>query len=317
MFFYEGQSCPVCGQHFGETDDIVTCPECGAPHHRDCWKQEGHCHFANTHGTDQQWAKTDSQPAPAAPTRKCPNCGKENPEFAEFCSHCGREMDSEPWTFPQPTPPRVNQYTPPTNTPYSPFPASRHDPFGGIPRTEEIDGVSVETIVAVLGQNSAYYLPRFVKMSRTGKKTSWNWSAFLLGHTWLLYRKNLLWGWLCFAFLTVIDFFYTKAYEPLMVQFEQFAQLPSTFTMPENARFLYLILMITSVVMLAVQVILGLYGNWIYMQNVLNKARKLQNDPDLQYNQSFLNTGGVSFAMAMLPSLVLVFAQYVMLLFTL
>ena len=30
MFFYEGQTCPVCGQFFGEADDIVTCPECGA-----------------------------------------------------------------------------------------------------------------------------------------------------------------------------------------------------------------------------------------------------------------------------------------------
>ena len=31
MFFYEGQSCPVCGQPFQETDDIVACPQCGAP----------------------------------------------------------------------------------------------------------------------------------------------------------------------------------------------------------------------------------------------------------------------------------------------
>ena len=31
MFFYEGQSCPVCGKAFAEKDDIVSCPECGAP----------------------------------------------------------------------------------------------------------------------------------------------------------------------------------------------------------------------------------------------------------------------------------------------
>lgn len=317
MFFYEGQSCPVCGQYFGEADDIVTCPECGAPHHRDCWKQEGHCHFAADHGTEQQWAKAEPQPkAAAAPTRKCPNCGKENPEFAEFCSHCGREIDSENWAS-NPVPPRVNQYTPPSYGHYEPFPASRQDPFGGIPRTEEIDGVSVETIVAVLGQNSAYYLPRFYKMSRTGKKTSWNWSAFLLGYNWLLYRKNLLWGWLCFAFLTVIDYFYTQAYEPLMGQLQQFAQAPATFQLPENAGFLYLILLITMAVMVVVQVVLGLFGNWLYMQNVLKKARRLRDDPDLQYNQSFLNTGGVSFAMAILPNLVLVFVQYIILLFSL
>ena len=55
MFFYEGYTCPVCGEKFKESDDIVACPECGAPHHRDCWKKEGHCHFVADHGTDRQW----------------------------------------------------------------------------------------------------------------------------------------------------------------------------------------------------------------------------------------------------------------------
>ena len=40
---YKGVSCPVCGQPFQEGDDIVVCPECGAPHHRACYKQLGHC----------------------------------------------------------------------------------------------------------------------------------------------------------------------------------------------------------------------------------------------------------------------------------
>lgn len=40
---YKGVSCPVCGQEFKEGDDIVVCPECGAPHHRSCYKQLGHC----------------------------------------------------------------------------------------------------------------------------------------------------------------------------------------------------------------------------------------------------------------------------------
>ena len=57
MFFYEGYTCPVCGEKFKESDDIVACPECGAPHHRDCWKKEGHCHFVADHGTDRQWVR--------------------------------------------------------------------------------------------------------------------------------------------------------------------------------------------------------------------------------------------------------------------
>ena len=114
MFFYEGQSCPVCQQHFGENDDIVTCPICGAPHHRDCWKAEGHCHFAADHGTERQWAKGASdEPVKHKPTPKqhCQNCGAENPEFAEFCSHCGRELNATAWQ--SAPPPRVHHFTPP------------------------------------------------------------------------------------------------------------------------------------------------------------------------------------------------------------
>ncbi len=57
MFFYEGYSCPVCKKPFTESDDIVTCPDCGAPHHRGCWQQENRCFYAELHGTDRQWSR--------------------------------------------------------------------------------------------------------------------------------------------------------------------------------------------------------------------------------------------------------------------
>lgn len=48
-------ACPVCGQKFHASDDVVVCPQCGAPHHRTCWKEEGRCHFQSAHGTPSQW----------------------------------------------------------------------------------------------------------------------------------------------------------------------------------------------------------------------------------------------------------------------
>lgn len=50
MISYTDLSCPVCHQPFKADDDVVVCPVCGAPHHRECYRKEGHCAYADTHG---------------------------------------------------------------------------------------------------------------------------------------------------------------------------------------------------------------------------------------------------------------------------
>lgn len=50
MALYENNSCPVCGKQFQPGDDIVTCPECGTPHHRACYRELGHCAHQALHG---------------------------------------------------------------------------------------------------------------------------------------------------------------------------------------------------------------------------------------------------------------------------
>ena len=63
-FKYENLCCPVCYAKFFEEDDIVVCPVCGAPHHRDCYKHEGHCHYQADHGTENQWEIPKAMPKP-------------------------------------------------------------------------------------------------------------------------------------------------------------------------------------------------------------------------------------------------------------
>lgn len=50
MDFYK-YKCPVCNKQFKEGDDIVVCPECGTPHHRECYEQEEHCFYQDKHYT--------------------------------------------------------------------------------------------------------------------------------------------------------------------------------------------------------------------------------------------------------------------------
>ena len=43
MMDLSGIPCPVGGKPFTKDDDIVVCPVCGAPYHRACYQEAGHC----------------------------------------------------------------------------------------------------------------------------------------------------------------------------------------------------------------------------------------------------------------------------------
>ena len=47
--------CVFCNKVFEEQDDIVYCPDCGAPAHRSCWQQEGECVYSDRHGNGFRW----------------------------------------------------------------------------------------------------------------------------------------------------------------------------------------------------------------------------------------------------------------------
>lgn len=335
MFFYEGQACPVCGQHFAENDDIVTCPQCGCPHHRDCWKQEGHCHFAADHGTKRQWAQGTSETPKqqsALPQKNCPHCGGKNPEFAEFCAHCGKEIDHEEWastpgnaTPPPPHAGQYTQYTPPFSggfhQPFQPpFQVPLHDPYGGVPRTEEIDGVPVDQIAELVGSNSAYYLPRFHKMTHGGSKVSWNWAAFLIPSNWLLYRKNLMWGIIIVIVETALQLFSQVAGNGMFLIDEatntMYIKPIAQLLADPQAKLLMMILLIASVASLVLSILIGMFGNYLYLQSILKKAKRQQQNPQLKYDRSFLKTGGTSFALAIAPELLVIVIEYVQMLFT-
>lgn len=327
MFFYEGQACPVCGRHFAEHDDIVTCPQCGCPHHRDCWKQEGHCHFAADHGTERQWAQRNAEAPkkqPTTPQSTCPHCGAKNPEFAEFCAHCGKEIEHEDWssasvnnTVP---PPPVGQYTPPFSGGFNqPFQVPLHDPYGGVPRTEEIDGVPVDQIAELVGTNSAYYLPRFHKMTHGGSKVSWNWAAFLIPSNWLLFRKNLVWGIVIVIVETALQLFSQFASNGLFtanrvtgaINLKPIAQLLAD----PQAKLLLLIVGIASIASVVLSILIGMFGNYLYLQSILKKAKRQQQNPQFKYDRSFLKTGGTSFALAIAPELLVIMIEYVQMIF--
>lgn len=308
MFFYEGLSCPVCGQPFSEKEDIVSCPVCGAPHHRACWKEEGHCHFAAQHGTPQQWSRdeeekklhsqeTVQQNTPDHATRPCPSCGYRNSVYAEFCSGCGHAIKAEEWQSSHTGTGQTAQDTSPFGgyREYRPFQATA-SPADMPADDTDLGDVTAGEMRHFLGQNASYYLPRFVSFFKTGARISWNWAAFLLAPYWLWFRKQYLAG----ALVTVFELIRTAVnayvlYGYIGISAEQIPQNATTMKW-------FVVLLLLMFIEGLIHVFFALFGNYFYYRMARKRIKKL---PSRESVDVIASAGGVSFGYGALAYTVL------------
>ncbi len=321
MFFYEGYSCPVCGKAFEQSDDIVACPSCGAPHHRECWKQEGHCHFESKHGTDEQWSReryvSSQQPVNdtanhyannngSAPHRQfCPQCGQENAQFAEFCSRCGHELEAQDWTS-SPQQDTRSQESGPYNGGYREYRPFQAPPtvHSTVPDGTDLDGIPAGQMSQFVAQNTQYYMPRFLKMAQSGSSVSWNWAAFLWTPYWLWYRKQYLAGTitLLFQVLTAVTYaFFTYNYlglgtgfTPMDLSNAWFELLNNSATYPSALRWMTVWLLLSLLESL-IHIGFGLLGNYFYYQLARRRIRRWNQNNSLVPLSSI---GGISLLLA-------------------
>ncbi len=318
MFFSEGQSCPVCQKPFQKEDDIVVCPVCGAPHHRACYLETGHCHFEATHGTADQWSRdkaTAAAPKTAqATTRRCPHCGFDNPEFAEFCGHCGRPVETADFSEPD------ESENPNASAPFGgmPFPGGAFREFtyvpfranvqntGGVDPDAEIGDAKAADVARVVARNEHYYMPTFQKFEQTGKSVKWNWAAFIFTPFWLLYRKCYLTGGLMLLFsllqqvivnyieIVKLDLFSIgSSYADMMERIQ--------VCMADDSLNKYLtIISLFTLVSAVLHVFFACCGNAIYEHSCLTKIRTAKQKFGDGYRDMLPVVGGVSAGLALL-----------------
>ncbi len=294
MISYVGLDCPACHRPFIEEDDIVVCPVCGAPHHRDCWNRLGHCACEESHGTDHEWKRPKG--TPHGTEKRCPRCGTMNPEEGLFCIQCGLPLSQD-----------EAQATAGQGASYSPFGAGQRgatvvfvDPMGGVDPSETIDEIPVTEIASFLGSNSAYYLPRFVSMHKNKSSVNLNWAAGILDGFWMLYRRMIKPFLIFMGIMLLLDIPYlilSGQYLSAMVQDIDYvlnnrAVNPLLYNPAEE---LVLAANILSYVTMLVRVGMLLFGNRIYMAFVMKKVRRIraqEADPALR-GQLLSARGGV------------------------
>ncbi|MBE6887371.1 MAG: zinc-ribbon domain-containing protein [Ruminococcaceae bacterium] len=182
MFNYNGHNCDVCNEKFTPQSDVVVCPECGTPHHRECYKQLGHCVNEAKHAEGFVWQAPQRAVNPNVTV--CPKCQTENPKDAMFCEQCGIALTEQQKKNPH-TPPFVNDIREQVTGENSPFPAGTFD--------GDIDGISYKDMAVYIGPSSAYYVYNFKRLQREGKRARiFCWSAFFFDGLYYLYRKMWL-----------------------------------------------------------------------------------------------------------------------------
>ena len=88
---FEGQKCQMCGEDRKEKELVVVCPECGAPYHKERFKNNNECIFTEKHGTKDSYIPTNN----TAEVITCNNCGKNNLKNRKFCEFCNKQLNSK------------------------------------------------------------------------------------------------------------------------------------------------------------------------------------------------------------------------------
>ncbi len=306
MANYEGEQCPKCKKIFQAGDDIVVCPDCGAPYHRSCSKEMEACVYADRHGTAEAYqpkaqreaaqAREQAKKVDGREQLRCSRCGTLNASDGLFCAVCGtplkKQVDrqqqqvesGEPYGQP------YDSVPPFSRIPYNPYTT----PFGGLHPDEEIDGVAVKDLAIFLGQNAHYFLPRFKQMKEKNSNT-WNWSAMFFTHYYLMFRKITWLGALMFAISLLLSVPAMFSYYDAMLHVYS-PDVPAAF----DEQMLFQMISVCNFLSIAIRVFLGMFTNRIYMNQVLRKIRKIRQEKDghPDYHSALVKNGTVSFPLA-------------------
>lgn len=194
MMDWKGHKCVSCHKTFAEGDDIVICPECGAPYHRACYAAEGRCVFSAKHGGEFEYLPPEAKPDVNAGGPVCVVCHTQNPPDALFCERCGQPI--RPGMEPGDAPEHAPHYAAPDQNGTDAFRNGQYAPQNVMTQlhlAKEYDGIATQDWMTYIGNSAPYYLYQFQRMNESGRKTSFCWSALLVPEYYFFYRR--MWGW--------------------------------------------------------------------------------------------------------------------------
>lgn len=287
MSLYENKVCPVCKREFLKDDDIVVCPECGTPHHRECYSLIGHCVNKGLHKANYSYYDDQKQQENVIDlTQKSGEYYQPNDEVqSEEAKH-----EEEP------------------KQSFNPFVVSDVDSSFD-KDTDTIDGQSISDIAATVRINPARFVAKFKQMESTNKKAGWNWSAFIFGSFYLLYRKMYKAG--IGIFVVIISLFYGcgallfKLAPSFMEAIQSISSQSVQGVYPTNEQLMSVMnspdvnnaMMISYgflAILFVIHIIIGIVADYIYKGTVIGIIKKVneQLDGGSSFSQTTVVFGG-------------------------
>ena len=187
---YYGCPCEGCGKPLTLQDDIVVCPDCGAPYHRDCYEKLGRCIHAPAHAAGYEW----KFPYQESELCTCPACGERTLRSESVCRCCGAALPPEGAQEPAD---RVDSDEHSEEFDYSTFyrqfqetGAPQADPLrqtyqAAFGKEEVMDGIPCKDWADFIGPASPAYLSAYCRMQLSHTKPSMSFSAMLFGPFYL------------------------------------------------------------------------------------------------------------------------------------
>lgn len=280
-------TCSACHAYLFDDDDVVYCPVCGAPHHRECYNEIGHCALEDKHGTPEQYdssknaaaIRPDASNSDGVKRIKCAMCGNEYNAADSSCGNCGA-----------PNPARAGGA------------AFQFDFLGGVPADMDLgDGVTADEMKEFVILNTQRYIPKFAA-NKLGKKASFNWLAFLFPCGWFLSRKMYKIG----AVIGAVTIALTMLVFPLQSALASFISdstdvySQALTVLSENLGRIGVPAIISaaagSVLNIVLRILCGIFGDFIYRNHCIAAVKDIkENSSDIE--EDMRRRGGVNIFM--------------------
>ena len=337
MDFLEKQ-CPVCSMKFQKDDDIVVCPKCGAPYHRDCYDKNGKCIFPDLHRSKKSWSEVYDTSKPDDKDKKeeavnfvtCPVCGEKNPKDNAVCQNCGAALPEQNEESPHykdpyeqlrdfmrkdPDEDEIDDFYKELNSSDNRNPFIFFiDPMGGVAKDEDFDGVTGAEMAKFVRANTPYYMPVF-KRIKSENKGKFNFAAFFLTGGWYLYRKqyvigtviSVLYFLLTLARYLVVTWFaadlWSEVYSAVSSSGVSYLSYKDVFSWAfshnsSDELFLMMMPYMISVLTFILQLVCGFAANRGYYKHCVHKISKIKKSGGENTVKAISEKGGVNTPLA-------------------